>query len=321
MAENSKIEWTDHTFNPWVGCTKISAACDNCYAESWAKRSGLVTWNGPPRRTSQSAWRQPHKWNREAERSGVRKRVFCASLADVFDNQAPVEWRHDLWKLIAETPHLDWLLLTKRPQMFTVMLPNPPPTFGSYPAWGAGWRHVSLGVTAENQDEADRRISILLATPAARRFISAEPLLGPLDIRPWLSDDDGCEGCDDGRERARLNWVICGGESGPNARPMHPDWARDVRDQCAAVKVPFFFKQWGGWTPGENVGPSGRFPAMTYFDGEWNKDDGDDWTAEDERGPVMFRVGKRSAGAFLDGREHREMPGLKKVGDEYKCAT
>ena len=102
---------------------------------------------------------------------------------------------------------------------------------------------------------------------------------------------------------------------------MHPEWARTLRDQCDETGTPFFFKQWGEWTPGENVTSARRYPAMTYFDGEWNKDDGDDWTAEDERGPVMFRVGKRSAGAFLDGREHREMPGLKKVGDEYKCAT
>ena len=118
MGDNTKIEWAHHTFNPWVGCTKVSPACDNCYAEGWAKRSGMVQW-GPHaerRRTSEGNWRQPLKWNAEAERLGVRYRVFCSSLADVFDNAVPVQWRIELMKLICETRHLDWLLLTKRPQ-------------------------------------------------------------------------------------------------------------------------------------------------------------------------------------------------------------
>lgn len=278
MAENSKIEWTDHTFNPWQGCTKISPACDHCYAEGWAKRSGLVTWGGPRRRASQGYWDKPIKWDRQAERDGVRHKVFCASLADVFDNQVPDQWREDLWFLIAGTPHLDWLLLTKRPQNIAKMLPRDYETW-TPEAWP--WANVWLGTTVENQEEADRRIPHLLAVPAARYFLSCEPLLGPirfskvpgfnrigLDLSKW--------------------WVICGGESGPGARPMHPDWARSLRDQCTVAGVPFFFKQWGQWAP---VGPVIRGP---------------DNTDPNEYG--WERVGKKKAGAMLDGREWREMP-------------
>ena len=265
MAENSKIEWTDHTFNPWTGCQKVSPACDNCYAESWAKRSGLVKW-GPGedrRRTSASYWQQPLKWNRIAERDGVRRKVFCASLADVFDNAVPTRWRDDLWHVIAMTPHLDWLLLTKRPQNIAKMLPDP--RTGA-PAWGGGWPNVWLGTTVENQEEVNRRIPHLLAVPAARRFLSCEPLLGPIDFDAvprtmgawpplWNVLSGYCSkhfpqrrgnvafrcGCP--QQLPSIDWVICGGESGPPARPMHPDWARSLRDQCQAAGVPFFFKQ------------------------------------------------------------------------------
>ena len=265
MAENSKIEWTDHTFNPWTGCTKVSPACDNCYAESWAKRSGLVEW-GPHaerRQTSPANWKQPIKWNRQAERDGERRKVFCASLADVFDNAVPEEWRDDLWRMIANTGHLDWLLLTKRPQNIAKMLPT---------AWAPrGWPNVWLGTTVENQTEADRRIPHLLAVPAATRFLSCEPLLGPVNLRgirrfnpkgePWIDCLRGLVTRGDYLARSpdessfnvrtqvippelpKIDWVICGGESGGNARPMHPDWARGLRDQCAVAGVPFFFKQ------------------------------------------------------------------------------
>lgn len=240
MAENSKIEWTDHTFNPWVGCTKVSPACDHCYAEGWAKRSGMVKWGGPRKRTSEANWKKPAKWNREAKAAGVRRRVFCASLADVFDNQVPNEWREELWCLIRTTPHLDWLLLTKRPQNIAKMLPVD---------WnsgaGQGYFNVWLGTTAENQAEADKRIPHLQRIPAAVRFLSCEPLLAPLDL-----DRGGfsfLRRLVDPSNRSNVyepvNWVICGGESGHGARDMDADWARELRDDCKSAGVAFFMKQ------------------------------------------------------------------------------
>jgi protein gp37 len=295
MAENSKIEWTDHTFNAWSGCTKVSAACDHCYAESWAKRSGIVKWGAHARRrTTEGYWRQPLKWDRVAKRDGVRRKVFCCSLADVFDNQVDPIWRADLWKLIAECRHLDWLLLTKRPQNIAKMLP---PSWAN--GWDKGWSHVWLGTTVENQEEADRRIPHLLATPAAIRFLSCEPLLGPVDLRNIYRDEtlfDALDGMSESnvidagdrmvavnpvyRQIGKINWCIGGGESGPNARPPMIEWARSLRDQCVSAGTPFFWKQWGEYTPDD---PSAQHTAMR-------------------------RVGKKSAGALLDGREHKEMP-------------
>ena len=175
MAENSAIEWTHHTFNPVLGCQKVGPGCDHCYAEGWAKRSGLVTWGpGETRRvTSDAYWRQPLKWDREAKAAGERRRVFCASLADVFDNAWPDGVRDRLWALIKATPNLDWMLLTKRPGNIAKMLPDD---------WGGGYRNVWLGCTVVNQEEADRDIPKLLAVPAAVRFLSMEPLLGPVEI-------------------------------------------------------------------------------------------------------------------------------------------
>ena len=174
MAENSKIEWTDHTFNAWVGCTKISPACDHCYAESWAKRTGSPgLWQGERRRTTASNWMQPVKWNRGAAMAGTRRKVFCASLADVFDNQVPASWRDDLWGLIEQTPHLDWLLLTKRPQNIAKMLPDP---LAGVRAWGSGWPNVWLGTTIEDRKRAATNLAALGAVPSAVRFVSAEPL-------------------------------------------------------------------------------------------------------------------------------------------------
>lgn len=252
MGERSKIEWTDHTFNPWVGCTKVSPACDHCYAEGWAKRTGQsALWSGERRRTSPTNWKQPLAWNRKAAAAGVRAKVFCASLADTFDNQVPAEWRHDLWKLIGGTPHLDWLLLTKRPQNIAKMLPTK--AIGA-PAWGGGWTNVWLGTTAENQTEADRRIPHLMAIPAAMRFLSVEPLLGPVDLtaRTWVEcniPEYGGKGHEFIPMIRSLDWVIVGGESGPGARPMDPDWARSLRDQCRDAGVAFFMKQMAKKSP------------------------------------------------------------------------
>lgn len=326
MAANSKIEWCDHTFNPWVGCTKISPACDHCYAESWAKRTGQPhLWTGERRRTSAANWKQPLAWNRAAEKAGVRNRVFCASLADVFDNQVPQQWRDDLWWLIAHTPHLDWLLLTKRPQNIKAMLPQ----FDEGPAWP--WPNVWLGTTVENRVQAEFRIQELLAVPAAKRFLSCEPLLGPVDLHHiqqstgWISPLDGIRhiGPSVFHGDDRIHWVICGGESGPGARPMHPVWALKIRDQCQAHGVPFFFKQWGEWiefdhgTPetievdvdselAESILPLLKHPGWITKSGTFCASL--DEIPVDEPARLMDRVGKAAAGAMLDGREWREFP-------------
>jgi protein gp37 len=231
MGENTKIEWATHTFNPWIGCTKLAhpngSACDFCYAATWAKRTGHPElWEGERRLTSLENWRKPRKWNRAAMEAGERHRVFCASLADVFDNQVPDVWRIDLWQVIEETPHLDWLLLTKRPQNIHKMLP---------PNWGYGYPNVWLGITAENQREYERRWPDLREIPAEVHFISYEPALGPLCLTAVEGD--------------RPDWIIAGAESGGKARPSHPQWFRDVRDECARLGTAFLFKQWGGRTP------------------------------------------------------------------------
>lgn len=288
MGANTNIEWAHHTFNPWVGCTKVSPACDHCYAEGWAKRAGHPDlWAGNRRRTSEANWRQPIKWNDAAGKLGRRPRVFCASLADVFDNQVPTEWRRDLFDMIYETPNLDWLLLTKRPQNIAKMLPG---AIGEVELWP--WPNVWLGTTAENQAEAERRIPSLLAAPATKHFLSCEPLLGPVDLTGWLwGRERPCATCPKDVDcecgftpRAKLDgessidWVICGGESGSKARPMHPNWARSLRDQCAVADTAFHFKQWGEFGP-----------ARVHTD-------------------EMFRVGKMSAGRLLDGIEHNAYP-------------
>ena len=238
MGKDSRIEWTHHTFNPWWGCVKVSAACDHCYAETWAKRLGESVW-GPdtPRRFfSDAHWKEPLKWNREAAADNTRRRVFCASMADVFENRPDlVGERLKLLDLIAQTPHLDWLLLTKRIHLVRKQLPKG----YEFP------RNVWLGTTVENQASARKRIKHLLefTTPAVR-FLSCEPLLGPLDLSEFLVR---------GEQGTRVDWVIAGGESGPGSRPMDPDWPAQLQQQCARTRVPFHFKQWGHWAPVEQV--------------------------------------------------------------------
>lgn len=227
MAENSKIEWTDHTFNPWLGCTNVSPGCDRCYAESWSKRSGLVKWgNNPRKRTSEGYWRAPLKWQADAAefqaKHNRRQRVFCASLADVFDNQVDPKWRADLFTMIDNTPALDWLLLTKRPQNIRKMIPG---------NWGKGRPNVWLGTTAEDQVRYDMRWKHLQQIPAVIRFISYEPAIGPLRLSSGLQPD----------------WLISGGESGGKARPMNPQWARDIIADCHKFGVAPFHKQWGSY--------------------------------------------------------------------------
>ena len=270
MAENTKIEWTDHTFNPWEGCQKVGPGCDHCYAETRNARFAggtAINWGpgAPRRRTSASNWELPKRWNAQSDtfmaQHGRRQRVFCASLADVFDNAVDPQWRADLFALIAATPNLDWLILTKRVGNVRGMLAEL--AHGNDPDLSLldmmPLPNVWIGATITSQPEADRDIPKLLEVPARVRFLSMEPLLGPVDltsIEVWGGDAEiyplkGTTDCvdDEGApadDVPALNWVIVGGESGPSARPMHPDWARSLRDQCQAAGVPFMMKQMGG---------------------------------------------------------------------------
>ncbi len=231
MAENSKIEWTDHTFNPWIGCQKVSPGCDHCYAESLSKRYGWVEWgpHGQRKRTSAANWKKPLQWNKTAKAAGTRPRVFCASLADVFDNQVPEHWRIDLFDLIGDTEHLDWLLLTKRPENIRKMLPT---------NWNVeDYQNVWIGTTCEDQEHYDRRWPILQKIPASVRFISYEPAIGPLRLH--IGE----------RGAVQPDWIICGGESGPGYRPMPEEWAADIGGDCALRRVAFFMKQMAGKKP------------------------------------------------------------------------
>lgn len=288
MAENSKIQWTHHTFNPWRGCVEVSPGCAHCYAREMAKRNPAVlgVWGDAGTRVvaSEPQWRQPFKWNQEAREAGERRRVFCASLADVFedwsgrmvDSQGNVLWykqgqvvsagkttpglvlgeevatldhvRECLFDLIAETPYLDWLLLTKRPENLERMLPWTSAHAGQYRE--RYWDNVWIGTTVENQEQAEKRLPILCRIPAAVRFVSAEPLLGPIDISHWLDCGYESGGPAGWIPEPSVDWVICGGESGSKARPFEVNFARDLRDQCKAAGVPFFMKQLGSnpWT-------------------------------------------------------------------------
>jgi protein gp37 len=311
MSESTKIEWADSTFNPWTGCTKVSPACDHCYAEGWAKRSGHVQW-GPHaerRRTSEANWRQPLKWNAQADefyaKHGRRQRVFCASLADVFDNQVPIEWLRDLCTLIELTPNLKWQLLTKRVgNVFERLIE------ARSHDWLAGQRHVRLGITVCNQEEVDRDVPKLLRTPARGWFLSIEPLLGPILLRRFMGQGFG----------PAPEWVIVGGESGHGARPMHPDWVRSLRNQCTAVAVPFFFKQWGEWAEIEAGDPVALHDAADADSMGFNRERDcvvtlagqvfahPDELPEDLSGRWMERIGKKAAGRVLDGVEWNEVP-------------
>lgn len=273
MAKDSGIEWTHHTFNPWWGCVKLSPACAHCYAQTWARRVGMELWGGkaPRRFFTEAHWRDPIRWNAEAQRSGERPRVFCASMADVFEPRADLDpWREKLWRLIEATPHLDWLLLTKRPGYIKHV----------YPWKNTPRDNVWLGTTAENQDWARRRIERLLTVEARVRFLSCEPLLAAIDLTPWLS-------------QKQISWVIAGGESGGQARPTHPNWIRSLRDQCKTHGVPFHFKQWGHWSPEAKGETSKRMIEL-----------------QDEAGRMarLSWLPKKRSGRVLDGHTYDGYP-------------
>ena len=351
MAENTKISWAHHTFNPWRGCTKVSTGCRSCYAETLSQRNPSVLGVWGPQGTrvmaSEAMWRMPLKWEKQAQESGKRLRVFCASLADVFEGpetctpeafKTVCTARARLFDLIAQTPNLDWLLLTKRPENIIMSLHriarDTPRAGGSLAAaWinGSAPHNVWLGTSVENQEAADKRIPALLPIPAKLRFLSCEPLVGAVNLEecaPYILGGDTsnpgitnafnnwsyhpltclsvpeAKGTPDG-----IGWVIVGGESGDTkVRPMHPDWVRSLRDQCKRAGVPFHFKQWGAWKPVERTPviearitmPAQNFDVWAWPDGI-NKDS---W----KTGPVSERVGKAKSGRLLDGEIHDAIP-------------
>ncbi|NID15021.1 phage Gp37/Gp68 family protein [Luteibacter yeojuensis] len=355
MGDQTAIEWADATFNPWIGCTKVSPACDHCYAAvSTPARTLGVSWGAGQarRRTSAANWKLPLRWNAkrfmacgacgwrgecDAELIGcgrcgsmdvddTRRRVFCASLADVFDNEVDPLWRRDLFELILKTPNLDWLLLTKRIGNAGRLIEEQRLRHARYFdewAFSEGWlkgeppANVWLGATVCNQEEADRDIPKLLALPARVHFVSMEPLLGHVDLEHACGLGRGIPSWDDSADVAadamalrygdtsRLDWVIVGGESGPGARPMHPDWVRSLRDQCAAASVPFLFKQWGAWAPDDGRHSERMFvyrSGMSDIPDFRVPDPANDGETE------MAPVGKRKAGRMLDGLHHDGFP-------------
>lgn len=240
MGESTGIGWTDHTFNPWWGCAKVSPGCSRCYAEGLAHRWDFDVWGvTKSRRTfGDKHWREPLRWNAQAQTAGVRRRVFCASMADVFELRSDLDAeRARLWELVAATSWLDWQLLTKRPENVRGMVPG---------RWLREWPgHVWLGTSTEDQRRADERVPELLRLPAPVRFLSVEPLIAPVQLRcDWLRE---------------LAWVIVGGESGPGYRDMDPEWLRRVAVHAWQHDVAVYVKQAAGLRPGMPV-PGGPWP-------------------------------------------------------------
>lgn len=295
MGNTTAIEWTNASWNPWHGCTKVSPGCAHCYMYRDKAHYGQDPTAVVRSKTTFTA---PLKWREP-------RRVFTCSWSDFFHATAD-PWRDDAWDVIRRTPHLTYQILTKRPERIADHLPAD---------WGAGWEHVWLGTSVENQHWADVRVPLLLSVPAVVRFLSCEPLLGPVRLAyDWLSrrcggcfgDGEMCPvGCNDGMVEA-VDWVIVGGESGPGARPMHPAWVSGLRDQCNDAGVAFFFKQWGEWVP-EGASPYFRpEDALTLnLDGT---------TTPAAHGPypaghrTLHHVGKVRAGRLLDGRTWNEFP-------------
>lgn len=341
MGAKTGIEWTDATWNPIIGCSRVSEGCRNCYAEGIAGRfgngketvySGLTqivngrpVWTGQIKETQQLL--QPLSWRKQ-------RKVFVNSMSDLFHQNVTDEQRDRIFAVMFAAGRHTFQVLTKRPQAMLDYFSEDNPRYTARKivdtarAMGISdhvfdcdiyfpLMNVWLGVSVENQAAADERIPILLKTPAAKRFISAEPLLGPITFDGrWQEHPNPAVHFNwlDG-----LDWVIAGGESGPNARPMHVAWARTLRDESAACEVPFFFKQWGEWLPGlqyEDVHRAAdpdeaqsKFPCMDWDDelGKWF-DTGGGW-ADDLGENAVFRVGKKLAGALLDGVEHKQFPG------------
>lgn len=319
MGKDSKIEWTHHTFNPWTGCKKVSPACANCYAVNtppvrMARSRGLELWGDTSRMVaSETMWKQPLAWDRAAEKAGQRHRVFCASLADVFEDFTGNVVTNDekaypgglevarkrLFSLIQSTPSLDWLLLTKRPENISQMVPGWCSMTGNWP------KNIWVGTTVENQDVANKRLPYLMRLTAKVLFVSMEPLLGNVNLdyintgnMCWMDVINGMEATYVSQNSCRpLDWVIVGGESGKNSRITHIDWIRNIRRLCSQGNIPFFYKQHGDWCEFSQL-PDGalweldREPTVTMADGHNS----------------YHNVGKKLAGRTLDGHIHSELP-------------
>ena len=338
MSDHTAIEWCDATLNCWWGCTKVSDGCKFCYAEHLADhRHHKGNWGPTGIRQEVKSWRSTlNKISNRAKSEGRRLKVFCQSMSDTFEGAETMGGiASDNWKLvrrlqdellgaILEHQELDFLLLTKRPEnVLDVVHRHDCATTKGY-----NWQWPSnlwIGTSVEDQKTADERIPHLLEIPAAVRFLSCEPLLGPVDLfdvagtdcLDWDRDnyckcgDGECSECWQSPSASTIHWLICGGESGPNARPMHPDWAKSLRDQCQSAGVPFFFKQWGEWAPGEIMGPNRRsVPCANWNGSEWDYSVAyparPDDHCDDE--PDVFRCGKKRAGRILDGSEWSQSP-------------
>lgn len=334
MGEATSISWCDSTWNAWIGCQKVGPGCDHCYAETLNNRFGGGNW-GPHaqrRRTSVGNWDEARLWQRTADafvrRHGHRRRVFCGSMMDIADNAVPIEWAHAAFSLMEECDGLNWLPLTKRIRNIGKRVPDHWTRRGGWP------KHVGLMITVVNQEEADRDIPVLLEQMGEYTIpwvgLSMEPLLGPVDLTPHLygratrcsdcpADGDCCCGYDTRRTltgEPYIGWVIAGGESGKDARPMHPNWARFLRDQCATAGVPFHKKQWGEWAPYDPESPVAPL-AFVDLDGNEKHDPtkGDLRRAIEqahqtgsEPWALMQRIGKKAAGRLLDGIEYNGLP-------------
>lgn len=302
MSDNSKISWTHHTFNPWWGCVEVSAECDRCYAREWSARLGNDVWGAtaPRRFFGERHWNEPLRWNRRAKDAGTRRRVFCASMADIAEtHRDPATMarmnadRRHLAHLIEATDHLDWLLLTKRPQDLIKL----------FPQWADGfplnvWVLVTVGLASSSW-----RLDVLCdeLPPAVVKGVSYGPALGPVSFTPWFARG--------------LSWVIAEGESNLSkielARPSHPSWFRQNLEECLRARVPYHFKQWGEWGQRSHLIPNiaerivladGR--SMTWAD--FKASGSIDETTLDPT--VMYLVGKERAGRTLNGRLYDEFP-------------
>lgn len=325
MAENSGISWTKHTWNPWMGCSKVSPACDGCYAEALMDtRFGKVAWGNHPRvRTGAKNWNDPVRWQKQAEKEGNRPFVFCASLADIFDNQVDAQWRADAFDVMRKTPNLIYLLLTKRPQNIAKLSA----AAGGLPG------NAAIGTTIEDKKRAvinanallDASVDLMRAkTPAMFRFVSSEPLLEEFDLTDIPANIYGDDGTDyridalrgriwlpKGVNRLKpghvvgdreyvdlchsINWVITGGETDQaehKARPTHPNAFRALRDQCASAGVPYHHKQNGEWL--QVTDPVDDLPIHRFADGV-----------------IMQKIGKKETGRLLDGVTHDAFPQIK----------
>jgi protein gp37 len=326
VGSDTKIEWANHTWNPWYGCTPVSEGCANCYALRRMMQLKRVEGPGDIRRASEATWRFPL-----SKKVKAGDRVFVCSWGDFFHEDVPEDWRWEAFGMMDERPDVTFLLLTKRAEAMREWVEMIQGEWADSETsrekgWIAKHRHIWLAVTAENQPRADERITTLLSIDwPGKKGVSIEPMLGPVelvqamgvglcrecngeevisnpkhDLHPNQTGDlpehDWCPVCTDAGERKvyGLDWIIAGGETGPNARPANPEWFRGIRDQCVAARVPFFFKQWGEWLPADH-----------FMDARLTLDDAVIHGDADE----PFRVGKKRAGRLLDGRTWNEVPG------------